>query len=172
MANAAPADPQRLAEAVGRAMYRRDSASQLLGMTLDSIAPGRAQMRMRVRPDMCNGHGICHGGLIFTLADSAFAYACNSYNINTVALGCTIDFMAAGKDGDLLTAVGEMRQQGSRTGLYDITVTNQDGQTIAVFRGKSYRVKGEVISGSASEPALRKSVTPEPQNLAARGNDS
>lgn len=172
MANAAPADPQRLAEAVGRAMYRRDSASQLLGMTLDSIAPGRAQMRMRVRPDMCNGHGICHGGLIFTLADSAFAYACNSYNINTVALGCTIDFMAAGKDGDLLTAVGEMRQQGSRTGLYDITVTNQDGQTIAVFRGKSYRVKGEVISGSASEPAFRKSVTPEPQNLAARGNDS
>ena len=147
MADPAPTDPQRLAEAVGRAMYPRDQASQMLGMTLDAIAPGRAQMTMRVRPDMCNGHGICHGGLIFTLADSTFAFACNSYNINAVALGCTIDFMAAGKDGDTLTAVGEMRQQGSRTGLYDITVTNQDGQVIAVFRGKSYRIKGDVLSG-------------------------
>jgi acyl-CoA thioesterase len=150
MADSALADPQLLAEAVGRAMYLRDRASQMLGMTLDSIAPGRAQMSMRVRPDMCNGHGICHGGLIFTLADSAFAYACNSYNINTVALGCTIDFMAAGKDGDTLTAVGEMRQQGSRTGLYDITLTDQDGQTIALFRGKSYRIKGAVLSGLAA----------------------
>ena len=147
MDEAAPTDPQRLAEAVGRAMYDRDLASQMLGMALDSIGPGRAQMTMRVRPDMCNGHGICHGGLIFTLADSAFAYACNSYNINTVALGCTIDFMAAAKNGETLRAVGEMRQQGSRTGLYDITVTNQDGHTIALFRGKSYRIKGEVLSG-------------------------
>jgi acyl-CoA thioesterase len=147
MADAAPTDPQRLAEAVGSTMYQRDRASQMLGMTLDSITPGRAQMTMRVRHDMCNGHGICHGGLIFTLADSTFAFACNSYNLNAVALGCTIDFMAAGKDGDTLTAVGEMRQQGSRTGLYDITVTNQDGQVIAVFRGKSYRVKGDVLSG-------------------------
>jgi acyl-CoA thioesterase len=147
MADAAPLDPQQLADAVGRAMYARDRASQLLGMTLDSIAPGRAQLTMHVRPDMCNGHGICHGGLIFTLADSAFAFACNSYNINAVALGCTIDFMAAGKNGDTLTAVGEMRQQGSRTGLYDITVTDQNGNTIAVFRGKSYRIKGEVLAG-------------------------
>jgi acyl-CoA thioesterase len=149
MAEPAPADPQRLAEAVGRMMFPRDRASQMLGMTLDAIAPGRAQMTMRVRPDMCNGHGICHGGLIFTLADSTFAFACNSYNINSVALGCTIDFMAVGRNGDTLTAVGEMRQQGSRTGLYDITVSNQDGQTIAVFRGKSYRVKGDVLSDSS-----------------------
>jgi acyl-CoA thioesterase len=147
MADPAPTDPQRLAEAVGRTMYPRDQASQMLGMTLDSIAPGRAQMNMQVRPDMCNSHGTCHGGLIFTLADSTFAFACNSYNINAVALGCTIDFMAAARNGDTLTAVGEMRQQGSRTGLYDITVTNQDGQTIAVFRGKSYRIKGDVLSG-------------------------
>jgi len=147
MADPAPTDPQLLADAVGRAMYRRDRASQMLGMTLDSMAPGRAQITMLVRPDMCNGHGTCHGGLLFTLADSAFAYACNSYNINTVALGCTIDFMAAGNDGDTLTAVGEMRQQGLRTGLYDITVTNQDGQAIALFRGKSYRIKGDVLSG-------------------------
>lgn len=150
MADPSPADPQLLAEAVGRAMYPRDHASQLLGMTLDSIAPGRAQMTMRVRPDMCNGHRICHGGLIFTLADSTFAYACNSYNFNTVALGCAIDFMAAGKNGDTLTAVGEMRQQGSRTGLYDITVTNQNGRTIALFRGKSYRISGDVLSGLAT----------------------
>ncbi|MBK8740282.1 MAG: hydroxyphenylacetyl-CoA thioesterase PaaI [Betaproteobacteria bacterium] len=147
MADAAPADPQHLAEAVGRAMFDRDHASQMLGLTLDSIAPGRARMTMRVRPDMCNGHAICHGGLIFTLADSTFAYACNSYNVNTVALGCTIDFMAAGKEGEVLTAAGEMRQQGSRTGLYDITVTNQDGKIIALFRGKSYRIKGDVLSG-------------------------
>ena len=135
-------------------MYPRDHASKMLGMRLDSIAPGSAQMTMRVRPDMCNGHGICHGGLIFTLADSTFAYACNSYNINAVALGCAIDFMAAGKDGDTLTAVGEMRQQGSRTGLYDITVTNQDGQTIAMLRGKSYRIKGDVLSGLATSPPV------------------
>jgi len=150
MAEPAADDAQRLAEAVGRAMYERDAASKMLGMTLLSIAPGRARMTMRVRPDMCNGHGIAHGGLIFTLADSTFAYACNSYNLNTVALGCTIDFMAAGRDGELLTATGEMRQQGARTGLYDITVTNEQGQTIALFRGKSYRIKGEVLGESGA----------------------
>lgn len=147
MTDSTPADPQQLADAVGRAMYARDSASQALGIKLDSIAPGQAQMTMRVRADMCNGHGICHGGLIFTLADSTFAFACNSHNINAVALGCSIDFMSAGRRGDTLTAVGLARQQGSRTGVYDITVTNQDGQTIALFRGKSYRIKGDVLSG-------------------------
>ncbi len=151
MADAAPADPQQLADAVGRAMYARDQASQALGMTLDSIAPGRARMTMRVRDDMCNGHGTCHGGLIFTLADSTFAFACNSQNINAVALGCTIDFMAAARSGDTLTATAAVRQQGARTGLYDIEVTNQDGLTIALFRGKSYRVKGDVLSGLAAD---------------------
>ena len=150
MAEAPPADPQQLAEAVGRAMYERDRASQALGMTLEAIGPGRARMTMPVRADMCNGHGICHGGLIFTLADSTFAYACNSQNVNTVALGCTIDFMAAAREGDTLTAAGEVRQQGSRTGLYDLTVTNQAGTVVALFRGKSYRVKGDVLSGPAA----------------------
>lgn len=144
-------DPQRLAEAVGDAMYARDSASRMLGMTLDSIAPGRAQMTMRVRPDMCNGHGICHGGLIFTLADSTFAFACNSYNVNTVASGCAIDFLAAAKSGDALTARAEMRQQGSRIGVYDISVSNQKDEVIALFRGKSYRMKGDVIAGLAAQ---------------------
>ena len=126
-------------------MYARDLASQSLGMKLLEIRPGFARMAMSVRPDMCNGHLICHGGLIFTLADSTFAFACNSYNHSTVALGCTIDFMAPAKAGDVLTATGEMRQQGSRTGLYDIAVTNQDGVSVALFRGKSYRIKGTVL---------------------------
>lgn len=146
----APPDAQQLAEIVGRRMFERDLASQSLGMELAEIRPGHARMTMTVRPDMCNGHLICHGGLIFTLADSTFAFACNSYNINAVALGCTIDFLATGRAGDRLTAVGEMRQQGSRTGLYDITVTRDDGTTIAVFRGKSYRIKGDVLSGLAA----------------------
>jgi acyl-CoA thioesterase len=140
-----PTDPQSLATAVGRAMYARDLASQALGMQLLDIGPGYARMSMTVRPDMCNGHLLCHGGLIFTLADSTFAFACNSYNHNTVALGCTIDFIAPGKQGDLLTATGEVRQQGSRAGLYDIAVTNQDGVAIALFRGKSYRIRGTVL---------------------------
>ena len=142
---------QRLAEAVGDTMYARDNASRMLGITLDSIAPGRAQMTMRVRPDMCNGHGICHGGLIFTLADSTFAFACNSYNVNTVASGCTIDFLAAAKSGDVLTARAAMRQQGSRIGVYDISVSNQKDEAIALFRGKSYRLKGDVLAGLAAQ---------------------
>ena len=143
----APGDAHTLAIAVGKAMYARDHASQSLGMTLDSIAPGRAHMSMRVRPDMCNGHGLCHGGLIFTLADSTFAFACNSYNINAVAQGCTIDFLAAARNDDTLTARAEMRQQGARIGIYDITVDNQNGESIAIFRGRSYRLKGDVLSG-------------------------
>ena len=131
-------------------MFGRDLASRALGMQLLEIRPGFARVSMTVRPDMCNGHLICHGGLIFTLADSTFAFACNSYNHNTVALGCTIDFMAPGKNGDVLTAIGEMRQQGTRAGLYDIAVTNQDGIAIALFRGKSYRIKGTVL-GEATD---------------------
>ena len=146
-ADSSTADARNLAIAVGNAMYARDQASQSLGMTLDSIAPGVAQMKMHVRPDMCNGHGLCHGGLIFTLADSTFAFACNSYNINAVAQGCTIDFLAAAKSGDTLTARAAMRQQGSRIGIYDITVDNQNGESIAIFRGRSYRLKGDVLSG-------------------------
>ena len=140
-----------LAQAVGEAMFARDRASQSLGMTLEAIGPGTATMTMRVRLDMCNGHGTCHGGLVFTLADSTFAFACNSWNINAVAQGCTIDFLAAAHEGDVLTASGHMRQQGRRTGVYDITVTNQSDETIAVFRGRSYRLKGDVLSGLAAQ---------------------
>ncbi|MEP7330169.1 MAG: hydroxyphenylacetyl-CoA thioesterase PaaI [Betaproteobacteria bacterium] len=134
-----------LAEKVARAMYERDRASQALGMRLERIAPGFAELSMTVRGDMVNGHAICHGGLVFTLADSAFAYACNSFNINTVAAGCSIDFLASGREGDVLTATAHMRAQGRRAGVYDIDVRNQKGETIALFRGKSMRINGTVV---------------------------
>ncbi len=142
-----PADPQDLAEAVGAAMWSRDHATQALGMRLDAIAPGRAVLSMPVRRDMVNGHAICHGGLIFTLADSAFAYACNSYNHNTVASACHIDFLAPAREGEVLEAEAIERSLAGRTGVYDITVRVQGGRTVALFRGKSYRIGGEVIAG-------------------------
>jgi acyl-CoA thioesterase len=139
------ADAQALCERVVGAMYARDPASQAMGMRLGSVGPGRAELTMTVRADMLNGHAICHGGFIFTLADSAFAYACNSYNLTTVASGCGIDFVAPAREGDLLTALAQERTVSGRTGVYDIEVKNQRGETIAYFRGRSYRVKGHVI---------------------------
>jgi acyl-CoA thioesterase len=103
---------------------------------------------MPVRDDMLNGHGLCHGGLIFTLADSAFAYACNSRNQNTVASGCTIDYLAPGQPGDILSAEAIEQSLAGRTGVYDITVSNQDGKRLALFRGRSHSIKGGVLEGS------------------------
>ena len=143
---------QALAHEVGQAMWSRDHATQALGMTLVAIAPGQATIRMPVRTDMVNGHHICHGGLIFTLADSAFAYACNSYNQNTVASACHIDFLAPAREGDVLEATAVERSASGRTGVYDITVAVQGGPTVALFRGKSYRIKGEVIAGLMNTP--------------------
>jgi len=140
-----PAEAQALAERVAASMWPRDTASQALGMHIVRVAPGRAELAMPVRADMLNGHAICHGGFIFTLADSAFAYACNSYNLITVASGCGIDFIAPAREGDVLTAVGHERSASGRTGIYDIEVVNQRGEKIALFRGKSYRIKGHVI---------------------------
>jgi len=138
-------EAQALAERVAAAMWERDGASQGLGMRIVGIGPGHAEMAMPVRADMVNGHAICHGGFIFTLCDSAFAYACNSYNLNTVASGCGIDFLAPAREGDVLTAIAQERSASGRTGVYDIEVRNQRGEKIALFRGKSYRVKGHVI---------------------------
>jgi acyl-CoA thioesterase len=138
-------DPQALAELAGRTMYERDPASQALGMTLDAIRPGYARMRMRVREDMLNGHGTCHGGYIFMLADSAFAFACNSHNFNTVGAGCTIDYLAPGRAGDVLVAEAVERALSGKTGVYDVVVTDQDGRKVALFRGKSHRVGGHVV---------------------------
>ena len=139
------AEAQVLAERVADSMYARDTASIALGIRIETVGPGRADMVMAVRPDMLNGHAICHGGFIFTLADSAFAYACNSYNLVTVASGCSIDFLAPAREGDVLTARGVERSASGRTGVYDIEVFNQRGEKIALFRGKSYRIKGHVI---------------------------
>ena len=135
-------NPQATADPVAVAMMREDRACQALGIAVASIAPGRAVMTMTVRPDMLNGFGICHGGLIATLADSAFAYACNAYNELTVASGLSVDFLAPGREGDRLSAAAEEVSLAGRTGVYDVTVTNQRGERIAVFRGRSHRMKG------------------------------
>ena len=137
-------DAQQLAELAGRTMYERDPASRQLGMTLDEIRPGYARMSMRVRGDMLNGHGTCHGGYIFMLADSAFAFACNSHNFNTVGAGCSIDYLAPGREGELLTAQAQEQALSGKTGVYDIVVTNEEGRKVALFRGKSHRVNGMV----------------------------
>ena len=108
----APEQAQALADAAADAMWSRDAVARALGMERVEVTPGRATLRMRVRPDMANGHHICHGGMIFTLADTAFAYACNSYNQNTVASACQIDFLAPGREGDLLEAQAVERAAG------------------------------------------------------------
>ena len=138
-------DAQRLAELVREGMYANDRASKALGMHVREVAPGRAVLTMTVREDMLNGHDICHGGLIATLADSAFAFACNSYNELTVASGFEIDLLAPARLGDVLTATCTEVARGGRTGLYDTEVVNQKGERIAVFRGRSYTAKGKPV---------------------------
>lgn len=137
-----PQDPQALAEASARAMWSGDAASQGLGMELEAVGPGRAILRMRVTEAMTNGHKTCHGGFIFTLADSAFAFACNSYNQRAVAQMASITFLAPAFAGDLLRAEAREVARTGRSGLYDIRVSNQDGAAIAEFRGHSRTVKG------------------------------
>lgn len=136
-------DTQSRAELAGKTMYDRDPASQALGMVLAEIRPGYARMTMTVRADMLNGHGTCHGGYIFMLADSAFAFACNSHNFNTVGAGCTIDYLAPGREGDVMTAEAIEQALSGKTGVYDIAVTVKE-RTIALMRGKSHRVAGMV----------------------------
>ena len=135
---------QELAEAVGRGMYAQDRTSQFLRIALDEIRPGYARMTLRVTEDMVNGHGMCHGGFIFTLADSAFAFACNSRNAKCVAAGGSIQFLRPARLGDRLTASAEERHLAGRSGLYDVRVTNRDGEVIAELRGQS-RAIGEVF---------------------------
>lgn len=134
--------PEALARACADAMWASDNASQGLGMVLESIAPGQAVLAMTVRRDMTNGHGICHGGFIFTLADSTFAFACNTYNQRVVAQMAQISFLAPTVEDDRLTATAREVWRQGRGGLYDIRVTNQDGTPIAEFRGHSRSVKG------------------------------
>ncbi len=146
-----PSSAQRLAEQVRDSLYAGDRASQALGMQVTEIGPGRAVLTMCVREDMLNGHGMCHGGVIATLADSAFAFACNAGNELTVASGFSIDFIAPAQHGDMLEARCTEVSRAGRTGVYDATVINQRGECLAVFRGRSYALRGKpavAITGS------------------------
>jgi acyl-CoA thioesterase len=143
-------DDAALAARVGERMFEADRATRdFMGIELVSCEPGRAVLRMAVREPMLNGHDICHGGMIFTLADSTFAYACNSRNHATVASGCSIEFLRPAHAGDVLTCEGSEQVLQGRHGVYDMVVTNQRGDVIALFRGKSTQIKGHVI---AEEP--------------------
>ncbi|HYL01335.1 MAG TPA: hydroxyphenylacetyl-CoA thioesterase PaaI [Steroidobacteraceae bacterium] len=135
---------QRLAERSAQALYQRDRASQALGMRLLEVRPGGARVAMTVRPDMVNGHDVCHGGIVFALADSAFAFACNSYNESVVAASAAIDFLAPARAGDELSAEASELWRTKRNGIYEINVTNQRGERVALFRGRSYRIDGRV----------------------------
>ena len=134
---------QQTAEFVREGMLRNDRATKMLGMRIVEVSPGHATLAMTVREDMLNGHDICHGGLIATLADSAFAFACNSYNELTVASGFAIDLLAPGRLNDVLTARCVEVSKAGRTGVYDTEITNQRGERVAVFRGRSYTMKGK-----------------------------
>lgn len=136
---------QEIAERAAKALFDGDRASQVLGMTIESCGPGQATVSMRIRPDMVNGHRICHGGLIFALADSAFAFACNSHGDNTVAAGAAIEFLAPGREGDLLQAIAQERWRAGKAGIYEIEVRNQRDETVALFRGRSHQVAGRLI---------------------------
>lgn len=139
------ADAQAIAERVRDGMLTTDAAAHALGMRVLSISPGHASVSMTVRADMLNGFGICQGGLITTLADMAFAYACNSYNEMTVASGFDVDLLAAARTGDELLARAGVVSQAGRLGLYDVDVRNQAGERVAVFRGRSYRLRGKAV---------------------------
>lgn len=142
MTTASTLSAQALAEACAEAMWSTDSTSQRLGMTLDSIAPGQATLSMEITDLMLNGHGLAHGGFVFALADSAFAFACNGYNQRTVGHQATITYMAPGRLGDRLTATARELYRGRRDGIYDVHVTNERGEQVAEFRGHSRTVKG------------------------------
>jgi acyl-CoA thioesterase len=137
---------QELAEAVVQKMFAADTASQKLGMRVVDVRPGYARVEMDVLPEMLNGHAICHGGLIFSLADSAFAFACNTHNFVTVAAGCSIDFLTPAHAGDHLVAEAVEQFLLGRAGIYDVTVTNQNGERIALFRGRSHRTREQIIT--------------------------
>lgn len=136
-------DAQQLAEHVREGMLRNDRASRALGLCVQAVGPGSATVTMTVREDMLNGHDLCHGGLIATLADTAFAYGCNSYNEATVASGFSIDLVAPARLGDVLAATCVEQNKAGRTGVYDVEVVNQRGERIALFRGRSYTMKGK-----------------------------
>lgn len=141
---------EEIAQKSAKAMWAKDAASKWLGASLDAVGPGTATMSMTVEKHHTNGHDICHGGYIFTLADSAFAFACNSYNRIVVAQHNTITYIAPGKRGDRLTAEAREVTRYGRSGIYDVTVTNQEGALIASFRGASRAIEGKHFDDGAS----------------------
>ena len=154
-----PPTPQQAADRVRAGMFRSDRASKALGMQIASVQPGAAVLTMAVRDDMLNGHDICHGGLIATLADSAFAFACNSHGELTVASGFAIDLLAPARLGDVLTARCTEVSKARRTGVYDVDVTNQRGERIAVFRGRSHTMKGKPAVPASVSAAVSAAVS-------------
>ncbi|MEX0308655.1 MAG: hydroxyphenylacetyl-CoA thioesterase PaaI [Tateyamaria sp.] len=134
--------PHERARRCADAMWATDHASQALGMQIDAVGPGSATLTMPVRHDMLNGHGMCHGGMIFSLADSAFAFACNTYNLVTVAQQNQITYLSPGQPGEVLTAHATEVTRHGRSGTYDVTVTGADGRQIALFRGLSRTISG------------------------------
>ena len=143
--------PHELAQACAQAMWADDQASQGLGMVIERVSPGEAVISMKIRTDMANGHGICHGGFIFTLADSAFAFACNTYNQRTVAQHCAVTFLRPGRRGDTLTAHAVERTRTGRSGIYDVTVRDSRGEIVAEFRGHSRTIAGTLLAPAADE---------------------
>lgn len=146
------AERHSFSERVSAEMFARDRTAQALEIRIDDVKPDRARVSMAIRDDMLNAHGICHGGFVFTLADCAFAYACNAENRSTLALSATINFTASARRGETLVATCEASARSGRTGVYDVVVTADGGRTIALFRGQSYRVQGETIPGLSLPP--------------------
>lgn len=138
-----------MAELSAEAVLANDHASKNLGIRLEEVTPGFARLRMTVRTDMLNGHGICHGGIVFALADTAFAVACNTYNAVTVAAAASIDFLSPARAPDELVAEARELWRSKRSGIYEITVANQRGETIALFRGRSHCIGGQLVPGGA-----------------------
>lgn len=141
---------EQLAKACSEAMHKKDYAAQLLSIEIVSSTPGQAVLQMKVRQEMLNGHAICHGGFLFALCDTAFAHACNNGNKNTVASGCTIDFLSPAYEGDVLSATAKecYRSRHGRTGVYQVQLHNQEDKLIALFQGKSTQIKGSLIQQS------------------------
>jgi len=145
-----PTDRLSLANSAVQSMYRADRASQNLGLEILEVAPGSVRLRLLVRPEMVNGHGLCHGGFIFTLADSAFAFACNSYGEPMVAAGASIEFLAPTPAGQSLTALATEVSRGARHGVYDVRVATTSGETVALFRGRCARLRPPPPNGITS----------------------
>jgi len=141
-----PDTPESMARACAEALWENDACSKALGMEIVSVTPGSAVLELVVRKDMLNGLGTCHGGILFSLADSAFAFACNSYNERSVAQHCSITYVQAVQEGEHLVATATERSRVGRSGIYDVVVCGKDARVVAEFRGHSRTIKGTHLS--------------------------